>query len=237
MEILSLTWNQYLYIPLFNFLVWLYLNYSSYNLGVAIIILTVILRFVLLPFSILAEQGKIISLELEDKIKEIKKDFSNDPVKQKLEIRKFIKHKKIRPWAKVIVLGVQALVLVLLYRVFIGGINTVEKLHLLYPGIHAPDFINTNFLGFDIAQRSLLASAIVGVYLFIEILIDLWDRRKRLSKREQVYSLLFPAAIFALLAILPAAKSLFILTSLIFSTIISIFTAFIKLSLKKAKIT
>ena len=70
MEIFTVIWNQYLYVPLFNFLVWLYENYSFYNLGIAVIILTVILRLILLPFSILAERGKIISRELAKKVKE-----------------------------------------------------------------------------------------------------------------------------------------------------------------------
>lgn len=235
MEIFTLIWNQYLYIPLFNFLVWLYQNYSFYNLGIAVIILTVLLRLALLPFTILAERGKIISQELAKKVKEIEKDFANDPVKKKIAIRQFLKKKKIRPWAKAIVLGVQALVLVLLYRVFIGGINTEEKLHLLYSGISRPDFINTKFLWFDVGQINLIAPAIVAGYLFAEIFISQWQRKKELTKREQIYSLLFPAASFAILAVLPAVKSIFILTSLIFSTIISLFTALIKISLKNAK--
>ena len=43
------------------------------------------------------------------------------------------------------------------------------------------------------------------------------------------------AAAFAILAVLPAVKSIFILTSLIFSTIISMIIALIKIGLKNAK--
>src|SRR3989344_8480601 len=161
MEIFSVIWNQYLYIPLFNFLVWLYTNYASFNLGMAVIILTVILRIVLLPFTILSEKGRIIGRELSTKVKEIEKDYANDPVHKKQEIRDFLKRKKIRPWAKAIVLVVQGLVLVLLYRVFLGGINTESKLHLLYPSIPRPDFIDTNFLWFDIGQRNFILPAVV----------------------------------------------------------------------------
>ena len=128
MEIFTLIWEQYLYLPLFNLLIWLYLNYSFYNLGIAVIVLTVLLRVALLPFTILTERSKIIGQRLKKEIEEIKKDFTNDPVKQKLVIRQFLKKKKIRPWAKAIVLGVQGLVLVLLYRVFIGGINTSKTI-------------------------------------------------------------------------------------------------------------
>ena len=235
MEIITFFWQYYLYIPLFNFLVWLYLNYSIYNLGIAVIILTIILRIVLLPFTILTERGKIISQNLKREVKQIEKDFATDPVKKKLAVRMLLKKKKIRPWAKAVVLMVQALVLVLLYRVFLGGINTEEKLHLLYPGIPRPDFINTKFLWFDIGQRDLLIPGIVAGYLFGTILINFWERKNHITKKEQIYSLFFPALVFLILAILPAVKSIFILTSLIFSSIISMITALIKLSLQKAR--
>lgn len=237
MEILSVFWNQYLYIPLFNLLVWFYLNYSLFNLGIAVIILTIVLRVALLPFSILDERGKIVSEQIAKKVKEIEKDFASDPVKKKQEIRKFLKEEKVRPWAKAVVLGVQALVLVLLYKVFIGGINTEEKLHLLYRSIPRPDFINVNFLWFDISKTDLIAPAIVAGYLLAEILINQVGRKKAVTVKEQTYAIIFPVASFVILAMLPAVKSIFILTSLIFSSIISIITHLIKLSLKKAKNT
>ncbi len=237
MEILTYFWQQYLYIPLFNFLVWLYLNYSSDNLGIAVIILTIFLRVALLPFTIMTERGKIIGQKLRKEMEEIKKDFANDPVRKKIVIRQLLKKRKIRPWAKTVVLGVQALVLVLLYRVFLGGINTSEKLHLLYPGIPQPDFINTKFLWFDIGQTNLVMPAIVAGYLFSQILINIWSQRHQLTKKEQIYSILFPASVFLILAILPSVKSIFILTSLLFSSIISVITALIKLTLNRAKQT
>lgn len=235
MEIFTFIWSQYLYIPLFNLLVWLYVTYSNYNLGVAVIILTILLRFVLLPFTALVERGKIIRSDLDRQVHEIRHDFSNDPVGQKKEIRALLKRRKIKPWAKAVVLGVQFLVLILLYQVFIGGINTVEKLHLLYPHIIRPDFINTKFLWFDIAQRNLVLPAIAAGYLFAEIMIQQYNERRDLSRGEQLYTILFPAFSFLILAILPSVKSVFILTSLIFSSIISAVTALIKFNLEQIR--
>ncbi len=235
MEILSLIWEQYLYIPTFNLLIWIYVNYSYFNLGIAVIILTIGLRILLLPFTILAEKGKIVSEKLKTEITQIEKDYLNDPVKKKLAIRKLLKKKKIRPWAKVVVLGVQLLTLILLYRVFLGGIYTDEKRHLLYSLTPHPDFINTKFLWFDIGQTNLIMPAIVAGYMFIFILISVWDKKSDINKKEQIYSLLFPALIFLILAVLPSVKSIFFLTSLIFSSIISIIVTLIKISLKPAK--
>ncbi|MFA6410580.1 MAG: YidC/Oxa1 family membrane protein insertase [Candidatus Buchananbacteria bacterium] len=234
MEIISLIWQQYLYIPLFNFLVWLYLNYSFDNLGISVIILTIILRLALLPFTILTERGKIISQRLRRDLEEIKKDFASDPVKRKLAVRQFLKKKRIRPWAKAIVLGVQGLVLVLLYQVFIGGINTETKLHLLYPGISRPDFINTNFLWFNINERDLVMAAVVAGYVFAQFLIKAFDKSHGSNKKEHIYALIFPSFVFLILAILPSVKSIFILTSLIFSSIISAIVAIIKLGISQA---
>ena len=228
MEILTVFWNQYLYVPLFNFLVWLYQTYGFYNLGLAVIILTILLRIALLPFTILAERGKIISQELTIKVKEIERDFASDPVKKKIAIRKFLKKKRVRPWAKAIVLGIQGVTLVLLYQVFVGGISTEEKLHLLYPSVPRPDFINTSFLWADIAKPELVLPAIVAGYIFAEIFILQLNRREELTRREQIYSMLFPAFSFLILAFLPSVKSIFILTSLVFSSIISTITWTIK---------
>ncbi|OGY46605.1 MAG: hypothetical protein A2840_02895 [Candidatus Buchananbacteria bacterium RIFCSPHIGHO2_01_FULL_47_11b] len=235
MEILTVFWNQYLYVPLFNFLVWLYQTYGFYNLGLAVIILTILLRIALLPFTILAERGKIISQELTIKVKEIERDFASDPVKKKIAIRKFLKKKRVRPWAKAIVLGIQGVTLVLLYQVFVGGISTEEKLHLLYPSVPRPDFINTSFLWADIAKPELVLPAIVAGYIFAEIFILQLNRREELTRREQIYSMLFPAFSFLILAFLPSVKSIFILTSLVFSSIISTITWTIKQGLKQAK--
>lgn len=235
MEIFIVFWNQYLYIPLYNFLIWLYLNYSAYNLGVAVIILTILLRLLLMPFTILVERGKIIGEAAERAVREIQRDFANDPVKQRHFIRRYLKRNKLRPWAKAVVLGVQGLVLVLLYQVFIGGINTQEKIPLLYSWIPRPDFINTQFFWFDIAQRNFFLAAIVAGYIFAEILIGQWEEKVKPTQQEQTFALFFPVMTFLVLAWLPSVKSLFILTSLLFSTIISMFTVLVKKSLTKAK--
>lgn len=231
MEILSLIWNQYLYIPLFNLLIWLYLNYSFFNLGIAVIVLTVILRVVLLPLTFMTEKAKMARQQIDEKVEEIANDFADDPVKKKIAIRQYLKTKRIRPWAKSMSLVVQGLVLVLLYQVFVGGINSQGKYHLLYPSMARPDFINTNFLWFDIGKTNLMAASIVAAYLFAEILIEQFEKKRQsqenATRRELFYILFFPAGSFLILAVLPSVKSIFILTSLIFSSIISIISFFI----------
>lgn len=236
MEILSLVWTNYLYVPLFNLLVWLYNNYATYSMGVAVILLTIGLRICLLPFSILEIRREILEEDVKRQVKEIAKDFPTDPIARRRAIRALLKKKSVKPWAKAIVLTVQAIIFFLLYQVFITGINAETNLHLLYSSVLRPDFINTHFLWFTIDAVNLPFTGLVAAYLFAEIFFEqniLNDHEPQ--PRDHIFMLLFPAFSFLILSFLPAVKSIFILTSLIFSSIIQIITAGIKKGFKQAK--
>jgi YidC/Oxa1 family membrane protein insertase len=234
MEILVYIWEHILFIPLFNLLIWLYVNYSWFNFGVSVIILTVLLRLALLPLTILDEVGKFRWLKIEPQLQQINEDFAKDPVRRKIATRQLFRKHHLRPWAKAVVLAVQLLALILLYQVFLGGINST-KLNLLYPSIPAPDFIGTKFLWFDIAKHDFWIAGVAAAYFFIDAIFRRWDRQHSLSKQEQVYIIFFPAFLFLILVLLPSVKSLFVLTSMIISTIISMFMAMIQLALRPPK--
>jgi len=223
----SIIWHDFLYTPLLNILIWLYNVPAFGNLGVAIIYLTIIIRVILLPFTVVSERSKILYEKLSQKIDKIGHDFKNDQIQGKEMIRKVMRENRVSPWAKVMVLGVQALILVLLYQVFLGGIN--GKLGDLYSWVAHPDFINTKFLGFDLGEtRTLFWSGLVGIVLLLEIFIDFRSKSTGLTKSEVAYMIFFPAACFFVLWILPMAKSIFILTSLCFSFIVIFFRQIIK---------
>jgi YidC/Oxa1 family membrane protein insertase len=224
-------WHDFLYTPLLNFLIFLYNTAAFGNLGLAIVYLTTLFRIVLLPFTVVSERSKILYEKLGEKIKKIEHDFKNDPIQRNEMIRKTMREHRVSPWAKVVVLGVQALILVLLYQVFVGGIN--GKLGDLYYWVAHPDFINTNFLGFDLGEtRNFFWSGLVGAVLFLEIYFNSRGRPTGLTRSEVAYMIFFPAACFLALWILPMAKSIFILTSLIFSFFIILIRQRIKIRVK-----
>jgi membrane protein insertase Oxa1/YidC/SpoIIIJ len=224
-------WHDFLYTPLLNVLIWLYNGPALGNLGVAIIYLTIAIRIVLLPFTVVSERSKILYEKLGEKIKKIEHDFKNDSIQRNEIIRQTMKEHRVSPWAKVVVLGVQALILVLLYQVFIGGIN--GKLGDLYSWVVRPDYINTIFLGFDLGKRSLFWSGLVGIVLFLEIYFD--HRGRKLTKSDVVYQVAFPGAVLFALWILPMAKSVFILTSLFFSFIVIAIEQMVRVKEKKVE--
>lgn len=215
---LGFLWHNFLYLPLLNTLIFLYNGPAFQNLGVAIIFLTLGIRFLLLPFSIISEFKEGLYKKLAHEANLIKQAYKDDPVLQKQEIRELLRKHKVSPWAKAIVLGVQAVVLVILYQVFIGGMKFSQP--TFYSWVIAPDFVNTNFLGFDLARRSILWPFLVAAFLYLEIVWEQRLRRGFLMSSDLVYRFFFPLMSFIVLAVLPMAKSVFILTSLLFSVII-----------------
>jgi len=225
---LATIWHDFLYQPLFNVLIWLYSNVADKNLGWAVVYLTIMLRVILLPFTFVTERNRIKDDELGQEVDRITKDVHMDPITRKEEVRKILKKRRVSPWSKFIVLGVQILVLVLLYQVFLRGITGEKMAKVLYSFIDFPGKINIVFYGFDLGQlHTFFWPALVALWLLVEIYIGYRHKKDGLNKADLAYFLLFPAFSFFALWLLPMVKSLFILTSMVFSAIIHWFSIFL----------
>ncbi len=219
---LAFIWNDILYQPLFNVLIWLYNNVTDHNLGWAVILLTLALRILLLPLSIIAEYNRVKNDELASEIEKMGQDFKFDPILRKEQIRKLIKVRKVHPWAKTLGLALQLLVLVLLYQVFWRGITGEKLIKYLYDWVDFPGTINTVFYGFNLGTtHDIIWSGIVGTLMLVEIYFEVRRSRRAPTKSDLFYFILFPLATFYLLWILPMVKSLFVLTSIVFSAIVN----------------
>ncbi len=220
---LSSFWHIFLYQPVFNALIWIYTNIANFNLGWAVVWLTIFLRLILLPLTFISERDAVKQEKVREEAEKTALSFKNDPVARKEEIRRIMKKNRISPWAKVLTLGIQLLVLVLLYQVFVGGITGQKMYKNLYSFIDFPGKVNIDFYGFDIGKRhDSFWAGISAVYIFAYIF---WTNRhdKSWEVSKAAYLVLFPLFTFFALWLLPMVKSLFILTSMIFSDIISVF--------------
>jgi membrane protein insertase Oxa1/YidC/SpoIIIJ len=227
-------WFSYLYQPVFNALVWIYSNVANESLGWAVVWLTVFLRLILLPLTIKSEKDAYRREKAETEAKENTKQFRNDFVVRKEEIRKIIKRNKISPWAKVISLGIQLLVLVLLYQVFINGIEGRKVVSTLYEFIDYPGKLNTDFYGFHIGKRyDYIWAGVSALYLAVSIFLP--NRGRKWNRGKMSFLILFPLFTFFALWFLPMVKSLFILTSMVFSDTIGLLVSPFMKPKKKAK--
>ncbi|MFA6493396.1 MAG: YidC/Oxa1 family membrane protein insertase [Patescibacteria group bacterium] len=150
-----------LYKPLFNaliLLVWL-MPYNS--VGLAIIILTIIIRLILLPSSMKATYQQKRMRDLQPEIVEIQNKYKGDKQKQSQELMAFYKEKNINPMGSCLPLLVQLPVLLILYYVFMNGLSTA-RFDLLYNFTPRPEFINTWFLGIDLAKPDKFVLPIIA---------------------------------------------------------------------------
>lgn len=158
-----------LYTPLFNLLVFLYDTVALGDFGVAIILLTVVIRLVLSPLSIRALESQRKLGELQPKIQEVQKKFKDDPQKQTREVMALYKENKTNPFSGCLLLLVQLPVLFALYRISVAGFGE-ESLSALYGFIARPESLNSLFIGFfDLTKRSVVLSVFAGALQFFQM--------------------------------------------------------------------
>lgn len=158
-----------LYIPLFNFLVFLYNTVAFNDFGVAIIFLTLIIRLFMSPLSVKAFRSQKHLTELQPKVKEIQDKLKDNPQKQTQEIMGLYKQHKVNPFSGCFLILIQLPVLIALYRVSIAGF-TESSLSVLYGFVSRPESLNPLFLGFfDLTKRSIVLSLIAGAFQFLQM--------------------------------------------------------------------
>jgi YidC/Oxa1 family membrane protein insertase len=167
MDLFIAIFNELLYRPLFNGLVWLYNVLPGHDLGVAIIILTVIIRLILYPLSKKAIKSQKALAELQPQIKEIQKKYKDRQEQAKVMMELYQKY-KINPMSGCLPILIQLPILIALYRVFFTGFDP-EKLDTLYSFIARPEALNPIFLGLiDLSQRSIVLALLAGFLMFIQ---------------------------------------------------------------------
>src|SRR3989344_3822569 len=133
------------YIPFLNALVWLYESASFHDLGIAIILLTFLIRLILLPLFYKGAKDQSLMQKLQPEIKKIQHNHKDDKEKQAQAMMELYRIHKVNPFSGFLMILVQLPVLIGLYRVFYNGISPETLVHL-YSFIPAPEGVNATFL-------------------------------------------------------------------------------------------
>jgi YidC/Oxa1 family membrane protein insertase len=177
--------TEILYKPLYNSLVGLIDIIPGGDIGLAVIILTLIVKFILFPLSAAAIRTKIQMKEVEGDLKEIKEKYKNDREQQGRKMLELYREKKINPFAGILVIFIQIPVIITLFLVFKSGFPEINP-ELLYSFIPQPDSVGTNFLGFiDLAKnKNLLVALLVGVSQYYQMKVVLSDSNKKQDDKK-----------------------------------------------------
>jgi len=157
-----------LYQPIFNALIFLVWLMPYHSVGLAIIILTVLIRLILLPSSAKSLKQQKRLQELQPEIQQLQEQYKDDKQKQSQELMALYQRNKVNPLGSCLPLLIQFPILIVLYYVFMHGLDT-SRFDLLYSFVPRPELINTMFLGIDLAKPDLWVMPIIaGVLQFIQ---------------------------------------------------------------------
>ncbi len=166
---MSYLYNKIIYVPLYNGLIFLIDTLPFFDVGVIIVIFTIIIKIILLPLSVKASKAQIEMKSHEKNLNDIKekhKDNKEEYGKKQLE---YYKEHGINPFSSIFILLIQLPILIGLYQIFIkSGLPTIDT-NLLYSFVSSPESINMVFLNFiSISQKSIFLAIIAGVTTYFQ---------------------------------------------------------------------
>lgn len=163
---ISNIWNAVLYEPLLNALAFLVSIIPGGDVGLAVILLTILVKIALLPLSHRSIESQAKMNLLTPELNKIKKSGASREEQARLTFELYKKN-NTNPFSGCLLLLVQIPIIFALYYVFFKGINFDSG--LLYSFVHIPESVNMLFLGYlDITQKSLLLAVLAGVSQFLQ---------------------------------------------------------------------
>jgi YidC/Oxa1 family membrane protein insertase len=161
--------EKFLVQPLYNLMIFIINHVPFADLGVAIVILTIIVRFVLFPLSQNAIKTQIKMKKIQEPLKELKEKYKKDQQTMALEMMKLYKENDIKPFSGFFLLFLQLPVIIALYHVFLKGNFPEIRTDFLYSFVGVPETVSVLFLGLiDITQKSILLAVLVGITQFVQ---------------------------------------------------------------------
>jgi YidC/Oxa1 family membrane protein insertase len=158
---------SYIYIPLYSLLVWIIGFVPGGDVGVALVIITLIIRFILLPLSIKTSRAQKVLRELQPKLDEIKKKYT-DQREMAEKTMALYREYNVNPFSAILIPLIQIPLILGLYVVFAnGGLPTITP-EYLYAFIPIPAVVSMHFLGFiDMASKSIPLAVLAGITQFM----------------------------------------------------------------------
>ncbi len=154
--------------PIFNILIWLYGILPYKDIGISIILLTLIVKVITYPLALLQIKQQREMQELQPKIEEIRKRLKDDQDAQAKELMELYKKEKVNPAAGCWPLLVQIPIFIALYQALNVGLKA-GGYGDLYAFVPTPTSIQTIFIGlFDLTKPNYVLAVLAGLVQFFQ---------------------------------------------------------------------
>ena len=227
MQVLIDVFNVFLYQPLLNALILLYQYIPGHDFGIAVIVLTVIIRILFYPLTAQSIRSQKKMAELQPKLQKIQQEHKDNKEKQTKAMMELYRKEKFNPFSGCLPLLIQLPILIALYQVFWKGFQP-EQLNFLYSFITSPGEINPIFLGVvNLSNPNIVLAVVAGIAQFFQSKTMAPKKSAKtkaggsqisqMMQKQMLY--IFPVVTFFILCQLPAALGLYWITTAVISVI------------------
>lgn len=136
--------NTLLYQPIYNLLIFLINILPGHSVGLAIIILTIIVKFCILPLTHKSTKSQAKMKQIEPEVQKVREQHKNDKQKQAKEIMDLYKRHGVNPLSGCLTAIIQIPVIIALYQIFMNFQGGVEASRL-YSFVSNPEVFHTVF--------------------------------------------------------------------------------------------
>lgn len=158
-----------IYQPIYNALAFLIGVVPGGDVGIAIILITILVRLVLFPLSLSAIKTQISMRAIDPELRALREKLKDNKEELARRTMALFKENNINPFASFLLILIQLPIIIGLYLVLQNESQAVSfDPNILYAFVHAPQEASLFFLGFlDLAGKSVVLALAVGVTQFI----------------------------------------------------------------------
>jgi|SRR5581483_9146868 len=211
--------------PILNLLIFFYQTVAFHDLGVAIILVTLVIRLILYPFFHAGAKQQILMQRIQPHVKRIQEQHKNDREKQSQALMELYKEHGVNPFSSILLLIIQIPILIALYRIVLSNLSG-GALAGLYSFVPAPTTINSVFLGIiNLQAKNFWLVLAAAVFQYFQARLAIWRDPKNTAplsapeKMARQMAFVGPLITIVIFYNLPAAVGLYWLASSGFSII------------------
>ena len=185
MNFLSFIYAELLYNPLFNSMVFFYNIVPGQDIGIAIILLTLLVRIVLYPINGKSIKSQKRLQEIQPEMKKLQNKYKEDKQEQAKKLMELYQKHKVNPLSGCLPLLIQFPILIALYHVFINGFKD-ESLSILYPFIHNPGHINAVSFGIiNLSETNIYLAVTAATLQYFQSKMLMGNKKKENEQEEE----------------------------------------------------
>ncbi|MFH1402082.1 MAG: YidC/Oxa1 family membrane protein insertase [Patescibacteria group bacterium] len=178
--------NLLFFNPIYNGLIFLIGSCSWIDMGISVILITIIVKFLMFPLAKKSIKLQIKTKIIEPELKTIKEKYKDNKEEQARKIMDLYKENNLNPLSGIFIMFAQIPIIFALYFVFLkGGLPDINT-DILYSFIKIPMHIDMSFLGLiDMTQKNIFLAILAGISQYIQIRLILPKIKETHSQKNK----------------------------------------------------